>query len=61
MNNLGHNISNLKNLISKVDYTPKNNIQYAELAIVGIVFIVAWLGGKGIDAIQSINNANAAA
>ncbi|PIK18825.1 hypothetical protein CTI16_06955 [Prevotella intermedia] len=61
MNNLGHNMSNLKNLISKVDYTPKNNIQYAELAIVGIVFIVAWLGGKGIDAIQSINNANAAA
>ena len=61
MNNLGHNMSNLKNLISKVDYTPKNNIQYAELAIVGIVFIVAWRGGKGIDAIQSINNANAAA
>ena len=39
MNNLGHNMSNLKNLISKVDYTPKNNIQYAELAIVGIVLL----------------------
>ncbi len=61
MNNLGHNMSNLKNLISKVDYTPKNNTQYAELAIVGIFFTLAWLGGKGIDAIQSINNANAAA
>lgn len=61
MNNLGHNMSNLKNLISKVDYTPKNNTQYSELAIVGIFFILAWLGGKGIDAIQSINNANAAA
>ncbi|AWX07398.1 hypothetical protein [Prevotella intermedia] len=61
MNNLGHNMSNLKNLISKVDYTPKNNIQYADLAIVGIFFIGAWLGGKAIDAIQSINNANAAA
>ena len=47
--------------ISKVDYSPKNNTQYAQLAVVGIFLGVVWAGAKAMDSIQSIAKGNTSA
>ncbi len=47
--------------ISKVDYSPKNNTQYAQLAVVGIFLGVVWASAKAMDSIQSIAKSNTSA
>ena len=61
MNNLENNMAVLMESISKVDYSPKNNIQYAQLAVVGIFLGVVWAGAKAMDSIQSIAKGNTSA
>ncbi len=61
MNNLENNMAVLMESISKVDYSPKNNTQYAQLAVVGIFLGVVWAGAKAMDSIQSIAKGNTSA
>ncbi|QUB63538.1 hypothetical protein J5A54_02255 [Prevotella melaninogenica] len=61
MNNLENNMAVLTESISKVDYSPKNNTQYAQLAVVGIFLGVVWASAKAMDSIQSIAKSNTSA
>lgn len=61
MNNLENNMAVLTESISKVDYSPKNNTQYAQLAVVGIFLGVVWASAKAMDSIQSIAKGNTSA
>ena len=54
MNNLENNMDVLMDSISKVDYSPKNNIQYAQLAVVGVFIGIVLAGAKTMDVIRSI-------